>query len=208
MAQHSIFNHTPARHARGFTVIETLVVITISTTAIVALSTIIVSFYRNNAYLLESTQALNSAHQGITEVVRAARQASYGDDGSYPVASAGTSTLTLYSNADNDTFVEKITYSLINGVLYRATVNSAGVPPVYTGQPISTTTVATFVTNSSSTPLFTYFDSSGNQLSSTSTPLASIASIQVLMLVDINPYRAPNVFTLSESATLRNLRVK
>ena len=187
--------------------IEVLTVIAILVVVGVALNSTIISFYRNNAYLLEETEALNNAHTGLDQMTQAIRQASYGDDGSYPIANAATSTLTIYSNADTDAGIEKITYTLVGTTLYRTVVNSAGNPPIYTGQPVSTSTLSSYVRNSSSTPLFTYYDSSGNMLSSTSTPLASIAAIQVQLLDDLNPLRAPNVFTLSETATIRNLRV-
>jgi prepilin-type N-terminal cleavage/methylation domain-containing protein len=192
---------------QGMTLIEVLAVVAIVSVVGIALNTTIVSFYRNNAYLLEETQALNNAHTGLNEMTRAIREASYGDDGSYPIANAATSTITLYSNADKDTAIEKITYTLVGTSLYRTSINSAGNPPVYTGQPISTTTLSQYVRNTASNPLFTYYDVSGNQLSATSTPLIKIAAVRVELLDDLNPLRAPNVFTLTETATIRNLRV-
>ncbi len=192
---------------KGMTLIEVMTVLAILAVVGVALNSTIVSFYRNNAYLLEETQALNNAHNGLDEMVRAMRQVSYGDDGSYPIANAATSSVTLYSNADGDPGIEKISYFLVGTTLYRTSVNSAGLPPSYAGQPISTTTLSQYVRNASTTPLFTYYDASGNQLSATSTPVGSVASIQIRLLDDLNPLRAPNVFILTETATMRNLRV-
>ncbi len=190
------------------TLIEVLAVIAITAVVGIALNSTVVSFYRSNAYLLEETEALGNARQGIGDAVRITREANYGDDGAYPISAAATSTITLYSDIDNDKAVEKVTYTLLNGTLYRATVNAAGTPPSYTGQPVTTNTVAQFVRNSSTTPLFQYYDSAGVQLSTTSTDISKIASISIQLLVDLNPVRAPNVFTLTESATLRNLRAQ
>jgi len=189
------------------TLVELLVVIAVVSLVGVALSGAIQYFYRSNAFLLEQTAALDNARRGVREAVVAVREASYGDDGSYPIAYAATSTLVFYSDFDKDDSVEKETYTLINGVLYRAVVNSAGSPASYAGQPISTSTVATYVTNSTSTPLFTYYDQNGVQLSATSTDESGIASVRISLMVDLNPLRAPNVFTLTETATLRNLRI-
>ncbi|HEX8591504.1 MAG TPA: hypothetical protein VF696_02015, partial [Candidatus Paceibacterota bacterium] len=78
-------------------------------------------------------------------------------------------------------------------------------PATYAGQPLSTSTIAAYVTNTTA-PLFTYYDAAGNQLPAESTDVSSIASVTITLMVDLNPSRAPNVFTLTETATLRNLR--
>ncbi len=191
---------------RGFTLIELLTVIAITTVVILALTSVIRSFYINNAYLLERTESLSSAQRGISDSIKNIREASYGDDGSYPIAMAGTSTITVYSNFDNDSSVEKVQYVLIGTNFYRVVYDATGSPPVYNSTPTSTTTIATYARNASSTPLFTYFDSNGTQLSTTSPIIASISSVRVSLLVDLNPDRAPNVFTLTETAKLRNIK--
>lgn len=186
------------------TFIEVVVTISIMTVVTAALLGIIQSFYRDNDYLIEETAALASARNGIDGTVSTLREATFGDDGSYPIAAAGTSTLTVYADADKDAGVEKLQYTLANGTLYEYLTNATGSPPTYTGSQ-STSTIATNVRNTDANPLFTYYDSAGNQLSTTSTNIAAISSIRVDLEVDLNPARAPNLFTLSEMATLRNL---
>lgn len=189
------------------TLIEVLVTISIITAVGLAITGLIQSFYKDNEYLIESTSALASSRRGLDQTISALREATYGDDGSYPIASAGTSTLTLYSDIDQDTGVERLQYSLVNGTLYEYITNASGSPPTYPAQSQSTTTLATNVRNSSTTPVFTYYDNDGNQLATSSPNLAAVSSVKVQVLVDLNPNRAPNVFTLSETATLRNLEV-
>jgi prepilin-type N-terminal cleavage/methylation domain-containing protein len=190
----------------GFTLIEMLVVIAITSAVGLAVTTMIQYFYQKNAYLLEQTDALDNARRTMLDAVRTLREASYGDDGSYPIATAGTSTITFFADLDNDGSVEKIRYYLVNSTLYRGVTNSAGSPPVYTGQTEAITTVAASVRNTKFTPLFTYYDSSGEALSTTSTNISQISAVTISAWIDINPNRAPNVFNLSETATLRNLR--
>ncbi len=192
--------------SRGMTLVELLVTISILTVVNIALMTLIQSFYKNNNYLIEETSALASARKGVNDAIVSLREASYGDDGSYPIASAATSTVTLYADIDSDETVERVKYILTNGTLYRTLTNSSGSPAAYPAVSQSTTTVATNVRNTNATPLFTYYDDTGTQLSTTSTNVASISSVRVQVLVDLNPNRAPNVFTLSQSATLRNLQ--
>jgi hypothetical protein len=180
-------------------------VVTITTVVGIGLTTLIISFYRNNAYLLEENQALNSSRQGLGDMVSVIREVSYGEDGSYPVSTTSTSTLTVYGNIDRDNVIEKIKYTLLGTTLYRLTFNPSGNPPIYATTSVATTTIATDVRNSSSTPLFTYFDASGVQLSTTSPDLSKLVSVKIQLLVDLNPLRAPNVFTLTQVATPRNL---
>jgi type II secretory pathway pseudopilin PulG len=187
------------------TLVELLVTIAIVTVVTTAITGLIQSFYKDNAYLVEQTAALASARKGINQAITDVRESSYGDDGSYLITTAGTSTLVLYSDIDQDSYVERVKYSLIDGTLYRTTAQAAGSPPSYAGATQSTSTVATDVRNTDSTPLFTYYDDSGAQLSTTSPNIASVTSIQIQLLVDLNPARAPNVFTLTEKATMRNL---
>ncbi|CAN5764503.1 hypothetical protein BH11PAT2_BH11PAT2_03280 [soil metagenome] len=198
--------HLNSNRSRGFTLVELLTVISILTVVMLALTSIIRSFYINNEYLLERTASLDSSRRGVSDSITTIREASYGDDGSYPIAEAATSSITVYANVDSDSPVEKVRYYLLGSNFYKTVYEATGTPPVYSATPVSTTTIATYVRNTATTPLFTYYDSSGTQLSTTSTNLASISSVQVSLLVDLNPNRAPNVFTLTQSATLRNIR--
>ncbi len=191
---------------RAFTLIEMIVVVAITGLMMSSIFSMIVSFYRGNAYVFEATMSVDSARRGLATTLHALREASYADDGNYPIASAATSSIVFYSDIDSDGGIERVRVYLINGTLYRTVINAAGNPPSYTGQSTATTTIATYVRNASTTPMFTYYDSAGVQLSTTSPNISLITSVSTSLLVDINPTRAPNVLTLTGSATLRNLR--
>jgi len=186
--------------------VETLVVIAMLGTIGVALSGMIQYFYQKNAYLLEQTASLDNARRTVLDAVRTLRQASYGDDGTYPIATAATSTVTFYSDLDNDGSVEKVRYYLANGTLYRGVTESAGAPPSYAGQTESMNIIAAYVRNTAATPIFTYYDDSGAALSAINTDASKISAVTISVWIDLNPNRAPNTFNLSETATLRNLR--
>ncbi|MBP7741139.1 MAG: hypothetical protein KA104_00415 [Candidatus Pacebacteria bacterium] len=190
---------------RGFTLAETVVVISLTAVIGVAVMNMITFFYTSNAYVFQQTGAVDSAHRGLDTTFKNLREASYGDDGSYPIESGATSTITFYSDVDNDGPVEKVRIYLFNGSLYRVITNSAGSPPSYVGQTQSTTTIATSVRNSTSTPIFRYYDAGGTLLT-TPVDTSKVSSISTELTVDLNPLRAPDIFTLRASATLRNLR--
>ncbi len=192
---------------RAFSLAETIIVIAIIGVVGLALNSMIGYFYRSNAYLLQETSAIDSAHRGLEFAFGNLREASYGDDGSYPVENAATSTVTFYSDVDKDGPVEKVRLYLASGTLYRGVTNSAGNPPSYAGQTESTFTISTSVVNGTSTPIFRYYDATGAELTGT-VDTSKISSISTTLRVDLNPLRAPDIFTLTGRATLRNLRTQ
>ena len=190
---------------RGFTLVETVVVIALTVLITLTLGSLIVYFYKTNAYALGQSTAVGQARHGVEDAMVHLREASYGSDGSYPIESVATSSIVFYANINNNFFVERVTYSLKNGTFYRTVGEPSGNPPSYVSQTIATTTIATSVVNATSTPVFRYFDSTGAEL----TPpinISQIASIRTTVVIDVNVNRAPVAFTLSGGATLRNLQ--
>ncbi len=186
------------------TLVETVVVVALTAFILVALAQLIRYFYVTNAYVLESTQALSSARRSVESAMNDLRGASYGADGSYPLAAAATSTVTFYAQVDQDTAVDKVRYYLSGTTLYRGITEPAGTPLTYGGQPETTTLVIDNIRNGTSTPLFTYYDANGVELTEP-VSLSAVASVRITAMTDVNPNRAPDVYTLLGSATLRNL---
>ena len=190
---------------RGFSLVETIVVVSLLVLVGGALSGMIQYFYRTNDYVLQEGNAVQSARQGLAILVQNLREASYGDDGSYPIASAATSTVTFYADINGDGHVDKVRYYVSGTTLYRGVTNSSGNPPSYVGQPEASSTVATYLRNSSSTPIFQYYDDTGALLSSP-VNVSNISTVAVTLKVDVDTNRSPAAYTLIGNATLRNLQ--
>lgn len=190
---------------KGFTLVEMLVVIGLTGVVGIGLLSMIAYFYRTNAYLLEATSAVDSASRGLNESIVSLREASYGEDGSFPLSAAATSSITFYSDPDLDSTIERVRLYRSGDTLYRGVTNAVGNPPSYSGQPETVTVIATYVKNAPNTPLFRYFADDGVELTGT-IDISSVRSIRTRLDVDINPLRAPNILRLESSATLRNLR--
>jgi len=75
----------------AFTLVETLVVVTVVTIVGLAVQMMIQRFYIGNAYVLQGTAAVNSARTGVTTLASNLRDIAYGDDGSFPSNPAHTS---------------------------------------------------------------------------------------------------------------------
>lgn len=192
---------------RGFTLVETVVVVSLTTLVGLGLLAMIAFFYRSNAFLLEATSAVDSASKGLNEALESLREASYAEDGTYPLASAATSSVTFYGDMDHDASVERVRLYLSGNVLYRSVTDAAGNPPSYAGQTESTQVIATWVKNATSTPVFRYYDEDGAEITGT-IDVARVRSVRTRLDVDINPQRAPNILILEGAATLRNLRTE
>lgn len=190
---------------RGLTLIEVMVLLSVTVLLGITINSLIVNFYRTNSYILQQTSAIDSARRGMRISFENLRQAAYGEDGSFPIQSAATSSITFYSDVDGDNSVERIRLSLDGETFYRTITEATGNPPEYTGT-TSTSTIATYVRNGTSSPLFRYYDSTGAEISSSTIDVSLIEAITTSIMVDLNPMRAPDIITLQETATLRNLR--
>lgn len=195
------FKHTH----RGLTFIEMLVTLAIFSIVMIAIVESVQFFYRANTSSIEQAYQLNSARRGIEFMVRDLREASHGDDGSYPLLTIGSTTVTFFSDTDKDDVVERIHYELSGTTLTRNVTDSSGVPPAYSGAGV-TTVVSTHVRNlEEGVPIFTFYGAGGSEVTNYA-DVDDVRSVTANLVVNIQPLRAPEEFTLRSSATLRNLR--
>lgn len=192
---------------RGLSFIEVLVVLAIFSLIMVAIVDSVIFFYKANTSSLEQGYQIENARRGNELLVRDVREATYGDNGAYPLAAIATSSVTFYSDTDSDGAIEQIRYYLVGTVLYRNVTDSSGSPPVYTGMG-TTTTVSQYVRNTEEgTTLFRYYDATNSEVTDPAL-IKKVLSVSIILVVDIVQRHAPGRFTLKGSATLRNLRAQ
>ena len=190
---------------KGFTIVETLAVIAITALVFAAVSWAVVSFYRANAYIIQQSYAVNSARLGIETMVREIREASYSDTGAFPVESASSSEFVFYSDVDRDKNVERVRYTINGTNLERGETEATGSPPVYGAENESVSVLSEHIRNSGSRPVFTYYDSSGEEMSAP-LDLSKISLVKINLVVNVVEGRAPDEFTLRSTAQIRNLK--
>jgi prepilin-type N-terminal cleavage/methylation domain-containing protein len=195
------------RTPRGLSFVEMLVAIAIFGIIMIALVNSILFFYRANTSSLEQGFQVEHARRGAELLVRDVREATYADTGAYPLATVASSSIIFYSDTDLDGAVERIRYSLIGTRLYRNVTDPSGAPPLYAGGG-ATSTVSEYVRNfDENVSLFRYHNASSTEVTD-SALINTIVSVTVHLIVDIVQKHTPGTFTLSESATLRNLRAQ
>ncbi|MEA3293058.1 MAG: type II secretion system protein [Patescibacteria group bacterium] len=97
---------------KSFTLIETIVVISIFALIITVTAGLIVHFYKTYAYVFRQSTAINEARKGLKTMVREIREAGVGEDGSYPIESANDCEFVFFSDIDRDNEVERVRYFL------------------------------------------------------------------------------------------------
>lgn len=190
---------------RGFSLVEMMVVIGIFTITMITVTASIVYFYRSNTYSLEQVTAITSGRRGIEYLTRDLREVTYAEDGAYPVATLGTSTVTFYADVDSTTDVEKVRYFLDSGMLMKGVIKATGNPLGYTGAE-QVSIMAEYVRNlEKGVDIFVYKTATGTTITDL-TKNQDVRFVRVSLIVNVNPNRLPEEFVLRGSATLRNLK--
>ena len=193
----------------GFTLTEVLVSVAIFVTVLIAIGSFEANVFSNQRTVSGSFQTAQDAQVILKTMLTELRQTATAATGAYPIFSAGTSSITFFSNANNGSSPEEITYSLIGNALYRAVILPAGSPLSYNLTNQSTSSILTDVYNSSSTPVFQYFD---QNYTGTSSPMSlpinvpTVRLIKINLALDVFINQAPAVRTYTAEVSLRNLK--
>lgn len=196
--------NTQKQSALGFSLVESLVVIAISTFVMLAITEAIIFFYRTNDYAIEQSAAIRSAKIGVDSLVQDIREAAFADTGAYPVESMGTSSLTVYADVNRDDDVERVRYYLDETDFQRVVTAPTGTPTTYSGEQTEETISRSIRNEPQGEAIFSYYDASGGEI----TNLANrqdLAFVVIELIVNIDPNRQPDNTTIRSSATLRNV---
>ena len=191
----------------GFSLVETIVVIGIFVLVMTVLSVFIFNFYRTNAYAIEQSSAIENARNGVEKLVQDLREVVPSQGGAYPIESAGLNEVVFFSDVDHDELVERARYYIdVENRLIKETTEPMGSPAVYAPTPTATEIVAEYIVNSSfGTDLFTFYDDAGVVIADLD-DVDAIRFVEVNLMVNVDPARAPEEFVLHSSAYLRNLQ--
>ena len=192
---------------KGLTYVEMVVVVSLYTIMLLAVSNAISSFYSYNAYTFAQSNQVAEARRGINRMVRDIREMTYADNGAYPLLVMEEHKIGFYSDIDRDNSVEYVEFNLSSTTLEKNIYNSTGTPPAYSTSTIAEThTLSTYVQNlNQATSTFIYYDVNGLEATATST-VADIRYVDVRVIVNVDPIRDPGEFMLRSSAALRNLK--
>lgn len=194
------------RTQRGFTLVETVVVVALFGIISLVLTQSIVSFYNFNAYTLAQAYQVSHVRDSMEQMVRDIREMTFADDGTFPLTIWEDDRIGFYSDIDRDDSVEYIEYELSSTTLEKNIFNATGSPPVYPAVPETSVILSEYVQNNlQGIPVFEYYTESGARASATTT-VTDIRYVRVNIVVNIDPVRDPGEYMLRSSASLRNLK--
>lgn len=192
-------------YTRGMSTLEVLISISVFTFAMLAIVSSVQYFYRTNTYAISQSSAVTSAQRGIESAIRALREAAYASNGAYPIVDLDPYEITFYADIDADPFIERVRYYTQGTSLYRDVTDPSGDPPTY-GAPQTTSLISETVRNiDQGVTLFEYYDTNGDLMTDYD-QLADVRFVTMNIVVNVDPNRLPNQFTLRSTAALRNLR--
>lgn len=189
---------------RAFTLTETIIAIAIFLIAMLAVSGFIFYFYKTSTYDFQQISAINSGRRGMEIMIREIREATYSDIGSYPIIEAKEQSFAFYSDVDKDAKVERIRYFLEGFDLKKGELEATGDPPKYQQENEIITLLSTEVRNGANN-IFAYYDENNNEVIDLA-QVTDIRLVEINLIVNIDPNRPPDEFTLFSSAQLRNLK--
>ncbi len=155
---------------------------------------------------LQSRQDVDQAFQIMTTEIRSAGQSSVG---AYPIDTANTSTLIFYSDIDKDGLFERVRYFLNTSTIQKGVVKPAGNPLIYATSTEIVTTAVTNVVRTTSTVLFSYYDSNYTGVEPPMIYPLAVSAIRVVKFaafLDINASTTPKPEYFSGSVLMRNVR--
>ncbi len=191
----------------GMTFVEVMVWIGVLTLLLSSMTLAIIHVYRSNSYIFERASSVLSARKGLENVMKLIREAQYGDAGSYPVEAIGPNSFTFYADNDNDDSVERIRIFLDGSDLKMGVIQAIGFPAEYNG-PETVHTIARNIRNVDlGVDLFTYYDSSGNQVVDMNNVTKPVF-VKARLISNTGKDANVDNYELEASAYMRNLKNK
>jgi type II secretory pathway pseudopilin PulG len=193
----------------GFTLVEIMVSFLITLfIAGAALEILKNSINTNNALTinLNSQGEIRNAFKLMSAGIRSASPSSLG---AYPIVSAGTSSLSYYSDIDGDSLKEQVRYFLSGDTLKKGIIKPSGNPLTYNQANEKISPLLNNLTNTS-TPIFKYYDSSyDGATDSLSYPIniTDIRLIKITAMINQNPDKFPAaIMEFITQISIRNLK--
>jgi len=196
-------------NSAGITLVEVLVSIALFTVIMLAVTVFQRDTIMFQATISNSLGGSNDARTILKVMGHELRSMSASNNGSYPIVSASTSTVTFFSDVDDDGLKEQIRYFISNNMIKRGSIKPTGPTFIYLPANETFSTLAINVKNSDSSPLFEYYD---NSYDGTSAPLPQplvlndVRLIRINILIEADPNRSPQPLLYTSQITLRNLK--
>ncbi len=192
---------------RGLTIIELVVVVTISSLLLSALLRFVVIGYPLSKTTYLQSRSTESARLQLKRLAKSLRELRQSDTGSYPLITAENQRIIFYANVDSDALTERVRYQLDGTNLIRAIIKPSGDPVLYNEADEQAAVIVTSIRNGA-TPIFTYYsgDYPADQTPLAPADLTEAKYIQFHLMIDADPNVPPPPIDVISQVQLRNLK--
>ncbi|MDO8496856.1 MAG: prepilin-type N-terminal cleavage/methylation domain-containing protein [bacterium] len=197
--------------SKGFTLIEVLIAMSILSGIVFIVSMFGLDIFSFQVFLGDVFTMQQDISLTLTSMGLEIRATGPSANGSYPIESASSDSLTFYSDIDGDSAFERVRYFVSGTTLKRGIIEPSGNPAVYNlANEISTDVVKNIILPpSASQPLFSYYDQNytGDQVSlSLPIDVNKIRLIRATVTADKTPQDLVGRIDYSSTMLIRNLR--
>ena len=189
----------------GFTLVETLVSVSIFVIIVIVLSLFSKNMWIYNSFLGNELDSVNMARTALKTMIAEIRTASSGSNGAYALNSANSNSITFYSDIYDNGLKEQIRYFLNGTDLQKGVIIPTGIPLDYTNNE----TITTLASNVINSTIFNYYDKNyDGTTAALATPVdvSNVRLIKVTITTDKDPNRPPSPITVSTQVSMRNIK--
>lgn len=204
---YSLF-HIPYSQNCGFTLIETVVATTMLVIVLVVLGTFQRNVFSLDRVLQISLTSQREARQALKTMTSELRSASTSSAGAYPLAEVQPTSLTFYSDIDDDGLKERVRYFVGGTRFQKGTLKPSGNPLVYNPDEETMVTLVNDLLPGQTT-IFEYYDSTYDGATAPlPAPVATgdVRLVKATLVIDRSPNRSPGPITLTTQVSIRNLK--
>ncbi len=197
-------------YQKGFTLIEILVVMVLMVILAGALLTLQFILTQNQIVVWRSYVSINEANNNLTTLVREARAARNGENGSFAIETADDFEFIFYSDYDFDGQAEKVRYTLSGNDFSKGVTEPSGFPISYPQAQEKVKVLSENVRNEA-TPVFYYYNSDwpsdtvNNPLSTPASP-SDIKLVRIILRLNTTPNEPDKDYILESNTQVRMLK--
>lgn len=195
---------------KGFTLLEGLVAMGIFLLLIVPITGFLINGFRYNTVIWEQLKTQNDGRRALRETVDVLRKVETSSLGGFPIVSAGSYDLTVYSNVDTDSYREKVRFWLDGTTLKKNIVKPSGSPLSYAGVGTTIEIAHDVVNIAKNMPLFTFYDENYTGTESALTSPISVTAVRLIKIdleIEKDATKTPVPLRVESMVQIRNLKI-
>jgi type II secretory pathway component PulJ len=192
----------------GFTLFEILVTVGIIALISIPLMRLQTNVLSYNSFFQNSISLQDEARKAMQNFSSEVRSAVPAENGAYLIGEAKDNSFIFYRDINRDGIVERVRYFKDGEELKKGVIIPSGSPPIYSLLDEKITVVAHSVKNSSTEPVFSYFDRNyDGQTISLTQPVesTSVRLVKINIMLGKGDTTQGNI-TLSTQVSMRNVK--